>query len=152
MAGVSAAIPFVAAIVFLVLSPQLVARVKNAIRAQVSRDRDNLAIPRDAPVQPPLSLPAIDDYIEYAADAIQIFPVILLPVLGAVFEISKDSGSALSLIYLSVAIFVAIGMEVWVLNQSTSDYVSRKFWHFSMVAWVAFASNLAGLAIVWPFS
>ncbi|MGJ0385394.1 hypothetical protein [Paenarthrobacter nicotinovorans] len=152
MAGLSAAIPFVAAIAFILISPQLVAKVKKTIRAQVSRDRDSLAIPRDALEQPPLSLSAVNDHIDYAADAIQIFPVILLPVFGAVFESSKNGGSSAGSIYLCIAVLAAISLEAWVLNKSTADYVSRKFLRVSVVAWVALASNLAGLAIVWTSS
>lgn len=144
----SAVFPFLAAIAFVALSPQLVARVKRAIRTQISEDRARLGIQPDTYVQPQLSPKEIDEYLDYTADAIQILPVSLLPVLGAVFAISKDSTSVPNLLYLGVAVIVAIVLDVLVLNRSTSDYVSRKRWGYSIVAWVAFLSNIAGLFVV----
>jgi hypothetical protein len=111
-------------------------------------DDQKLAVQQTPGRDPLLYTATVDEYVEYAADSVQIIPLSLLPVLGAVFAVSKDTSSVLCLSYLCGAIFVAVALDVIVLNKSTPDYVSRKLWGYSIVAWVAFASNVAGLAVV----
>lgn len=144
----AASSPILVAILFIVISPLLVARVKRTVQAQIAADREKLGIPQGSPVQPPLTPAVIGDYIDYAADAIQIFPVTLLPIIGAVFAVSKHAVSMWAVALICFVFVVALALEVYVLVMSTSDYVSRRFLRLSVVAWVALISNIIGLVIV----
>jgi hypothetical protein len=70
----AAAVPFVAAIAVLLICPLLAAKVKATIRGQIADDANNLDVPRKM-IPPHLTPECIDDYIEYAADAVQILPL-----------------------------------------------------------------------------
>lgn len=148
MEVLAATSPILVAILFIVISPLLVARVKRTVQAQISADAEKLGIPQGVTVQLPLTPTAIDDYIDYAADAIQILPVTLLPIIGAVFAVSKHTVSMWAFAFICFVFVVALALEVYILVTSTSDYVSRRFLRFSVVAWVALISNIIGLVIV----
>ena len=140
--------PFIAGIVFLLIAPMLVTRVKKTVQAQITEDRDRLGIAPKEAVQPHLSPKVINDYIEYASDAIQIIPATLLPVVGVVFTLSNNGPSSWPLGLLLFVVLLALTLDVVVAISSPADYVSRKlFGHYSIAALVALVSNVLGLVI-----
>lgn len=150
MAPLATASPFIGAILFILISPMLVTRVKKTVQAQILEDKERLRIPRDAEVPPPLTPKAVNEYIEYATDAIQILPATLLPVIGAIFTVSNNGASELTigLLCLMFLVFLAaVAMDLGVTISSTADYVSRKFHGYSIAALVALASNVLGLVV-----
>jgi hypothetical protein len=143
----AAAVPFVAAIALFLISPLLVAKVKVAIIGQVAEEAGKLSVPEEQ-VPPHLTRECIDAYIEYAADAVQIIPLTLLPVTGAVFAIAAHVPSAIALGYLGIAVLAAVAVEAWVLSRAAGRYVALRFLCYSVVTAIGIASNLLGLAMI----
>ncbi|YCK83037.1 hypothetical protein M1D89_07340 [Arthrobacter sp. D3-18] len=148
MSWIATACPFIVAIFFILIAPKIVTRVSKTIQGQITQDRDRWNVSPDAEVPPHLSPKAINDYIEYAADAVQIFPATLLPIVGAVFTISNNGATWLNMSLLILVVLLAIGLDVMVATRSTADYVSRRKYGYSVGAIVALLSNLLGLIVV----
>lgn len=147
-APLTAAVPFLAAIAFFLISPLLTAKIKTAVSGQIAEEANGLNIPEDG-VPPHLNRESVDAYIEYAMDAVQIIPLTLLPVTGGVFAIAAHVPSPIALGYLSIAILAAVVVEAWVLSQPAGKYVSRRFIrYYSVVTATGIASNLLGLAMI----
>lgn len=147
MASFATMIPFIAGILFVLISPLLVTKVKRTVQAQIREDQEKLGILPGKNVQPPLAPRVIDDYIEYAADAVQVVPVTLLPVLGAIFTVSSYGASVITLSLLFFVVVAAIALDLYVTNSTTPDYVSRKLYGYSLVSVVALCSNALGLFV-----
>lgn len=143
----AAAVPFVAAIAVLLIYPLLAAKIKAIIHGQIADVANSLKVSRDE-IPPHLKSECIGDYIEYAADAVQILPLTLLPVTGAVFAIAADIPSAIALGYLSIVILAAVAVEAWILSQAAERYVARDRLGYSVTTVVGIASNLLGLAMI----
>ncbi|MGH3867898.1 MAG: hypothetical protein ACRDQ4_17585 [Pseudonocardiaceae bacterium] len=143
----AAAVPFVAAIAILLIYPLLAEKIKAVIRGQITEDANSLNVPMD---RIPLRLisECIGDYIEYAADAVQVFPLTLLPVSGAIFAIAANIPSAIALGYLGVVILAAVAVEAWILSQTAARYVARDRLGYSVTTVVGIMSNLLGLAMI----
>jgi len=141
----AAAFPFVSAIAFLLVSPWLVAQVKTVVSGQIAEDALRLSVSED---MVHLTHEEIDGYIEYAADAVQIFPLALLPVTGAVFAISSHVPNEIALGYLGVAVLVAIVAYAWVLSQPAGRYIGRSRFGYSVVTAIGIASNILGLVMI----
>lgn len=141
------ACPFIAGILFVLVSPLLVTRVKRSVQAQIRQDREHLGISFDTDVPPPLAPKVINDYIEYAVDGVQIIPITLLPVIGAVFTVSTNGATMPTLILLCSMVLIAVVLDLVVTNSSTADYASRKFYGYSIAALVALCSNVIGMIV-----
>jgi hypothetical protein len=85
--AVSAAVPFVAAIALFLISPLLTLKVKTAVLYQIDGSARDHRVPEDM-IPHPRRRVALDAYLEYAMDAVQIVPLTLLPVTGGVFAIA----------------------------------------------------------------
>lgn len=143
----AAAVPFVAAIALFLISPLLVAKVKAAVRGQIAEDAGDVGVPEDK-IPPHLTRESIEGYIEYAADLVQILPLTLLPVTGAVFAIAAHVPSTIALGYLGVAVLAAVAAESWVLAQAAGRYVARRLFRYSVATVIGISSNLLGLAMI----
>jgi hypothetical protein len=144
----AATVPFLAAIALFLISPLLTAKVKVAVLNQIADEAWHLNVPEDK-TPPQLTRKDVEDYIEYAMDAVQIVPLTLLPVTGGVFAIAAHVPSPIALGYLSIAIFAAVAVEAWVLSQPAGIYVShRLIKYYSVVTATGIASNLLGLAMI----
>jgi len=149
--------PFVVAFLLLLASPLLTRKVQNFVVAQISRDteaylknypadqRDNIL--REIP--PPLKVPDICDHLGYMADAVQIFPYGLLPVVGGLFAIVSSISTAVALVIFIASIVVMLVLDSWTLAGSTSSYAARNFFGYTPVICVGLVGNaLAILAIM----
>jgi hypothetical protein len=149
----SAAVPFLAAIVLLLISPLLTAKVKTAVLDQIDKSAYEHDVTEDM-IPPSRGRDSLDAYVEYAIEAVQIIPLALLPVAGAVFFIAADVRSEIALGYLALgylvfAIVAAVAVESWVLSQPAGKYVScRPIKNYSVVAFTGIVSNLLGLAMI----
>lgn len=148
LALVGSVSPFAAAIALALISPLLNAKVKRIVMGQIAADSERHGVGSDAPVPPHLGPDEIGDYVEYAADAVQVLPLTLLPAIGAVFAISKNQASVLSLVFIGVIMITAVTLDAWVLSRSTADYVSIKFGQYSVIALASLAINVAGILLV----
>ncbi len=144
----AAALPFAIAVVFYLLSPLLTAKVKTVLEGQVVRDASLYGQTAGTAVPPQLRPEMIKDYVEYVADAVQIIPATMLPVVGAIFTISSKLAVNLGLIILVSAVVLAITMDAIVLSRAAADYVSRKWHGYSPINLVGIIVNLLGLSLV----
>lgn len=144
----AATVPFLAAIVLLLISPLLTAQVKTVVLGQIDKSAREHGVTEDM-IPPSRGRDSLDAYIEYAIDAVQIIPLSLLPVTGAVFAIAAHVPSAIALGYLSIAILVAVVVDAWVLSRLAGKYVAKRLVkYYSIVTATGIASNLLGLAMI----
>ena len=147
-----ATLPFAIAVVFYLLSPLLTAKVQTVLEGQVARDASLYGSTAGSTAPPQLRPEMIKDYVEYVADAVQIIPATMLPVLGAIFAISSKLAVNLGLIILVFAVVLAVTMDAVVLSRAAADYVSRKWRGYSLVNGVGVIVNLLGLGLVLAFA
>lgn len=150
---VSAILPIGAAILFLLFSPLLTSKVVNAVDGWIAKDAVAYGAIPEAEVPPHLTKQAIVDYVEYAADAVQIVPATLLPVVGAIVAVTSEQSSSLAAVAILVGfIAAAVGLDAWVLSRAPQDYVSRKLrGGYSIVSLIAIACNVVGIIIIGVF-
>jgi hypothetical protein len=99
-----------------------------------------------------LTTESIDDYIDFAVDAVQVFPVFLLPIVGAIYAFSTSTPAGVSITLLLAAVVLAVGMNAWVTSSSPADYVSRKWHGYSLITLVSMLFNGVALVLVLVFS
>jgi hypothetical protein len=144
--GVAA--PFVLAIILYLIAPFLTARVKTVLRRQVQEDARRHGVTAHTSVPGYLRPEMIDDYVEFVADAVQIIPATLLPVLGAVLAIAAKVAAPISILILVFAIIVAVVIDALVLSRAAADYVSRKWHGYSIVASFGIVINICCIALI----
>ncbi|WP_433472587.1 hypothetical protein ACQPZP_27365 [Spirillospora sp. CA-142024] len=141
--------PFAAAILLYLTSPYLALQAKRILVGQIAESRVRTRSPTD-PADTPyyLAEPAIEDYVEYAADFVQIASAALLPIVGAVFSLSQGVDPMFPLGFLTVVAVCSIGLVAWVASQDAAVYVSRKWFGYSVVSAVGMMTNAIGLVMV----
>lgn len=144
----SAALPFAAALVFLLISPLLVAKVKRILSGQIALDSARFGVTPDTQVPAHLKPECIDDYVEYVSDAVQILPLTLLPVSGTLLAIASRIPTLASVAILAMVTIGAIAAEAWILASTTPDYLSKKKFGYSVATAIGGFVNLVGLVIV----
>jgi len=145
------ALPIAAGLALLLLSPLFTAKVKRLLAGQIAMDSESYAVNKSTRLPPHLTPPGIGDYVEYAADVVQIVPLTFLPVFGAIFAISSDISQVLALAILGFTVIIAVAIDAWLASCSAVDYVSRKRFGYSPVIGVAIISNALSLAAVLMF-
>jgi hypothetical protein len=141
------AAPYAVAIVLYLMAPRLTGLVKFAVSAAIAKGRAGLADVRETEIPYYLMPEMIDDYVEYATDVAQVFPALLLPIVGAVYGFSGGIPAPVSVTFLLVACLAAIAMMAWLISLPPSDYVSRKWSGYSLLTVAGIALNLAGMAL-----
>jgi hypothetical protein len=104
------------------------------------------AVPPDAPPE------NIEDYVDFAADSVQVWPLALLPVTGAVFAIAGRIASQAALTILVGTVIITVVLDVWMLTRAPQEYASRKFLGLTIAPWVGIAGNAASIALLLIFS
>src|SRR4051812_19756727 len=87
----AAILPFIIVIIFFLIAPLLTRKVTRVVRDQIERDLaiyiDAQTAVRQAEIRRSrpgvLSSRSLGDYLGYAADAVQVFPYTVLPIVGA---------------------------------------------------------------------
>lgn len=140
--------PFVLAMALYLIGPFLTARVKTVLQRQLAEDarRHSAAVNISVPAY--LRPEMIYDYVEYVADAVQIIPATLLPVLGAVLAIAAKIAVPISVLILVFAIIVAVAMDALVLSRVTADYMSRKWHGYSIVSGLGILVNIFCIVLI----
>jgi hypothetical protein len=141
------AAPYGVAIILYLISPLLTGLVIFVVRASMNNGRVGLPDVDDAQIPYYLMPEVIEDYVEYATDAAQVIPVLLLPFVGAVYGFSGGVPAPESVTFLIAVFLVAIAMLAWMLKKSPSDYVSRKWHSYSILTLTGIALNLAGMTL-----
>lgn len=144
--------PFTAAIMFYAIAPLLGRQVKAAIQRVMASERQHgdEVPPGTIPIY--LAPESIEDYIDFAVDAVQVYPVFLLPIVGAIYAFSASTPAGLSVTLLLAAVVLAVGMNAWVTSSSPVDYVSRRWHGYSVITLIGMAFNAVALVLVLALS
>jgi hypothetical protein len=140
------ALPIIAALALLLLSPLFTEKAKRLLAGQIAMDSVSYRVDTSTDVPPHLTPKVISDYVEYAADMVQIIPLTFLPAFGAIFAIFSNVSHALAIAVLGFAVIVAVAMDTWLITRSAADYVSRKRFGYS----VTLASQLSAMQLALP--
>lgn len=144
--------PFTVAIMLYTVAPFLGMQVKAAVRHVIASGLRHVGDVRAEDIPYYLSAESIDDYIDFAVDAVQVFPVFLLPIVGAIYAFSTATPAAVSVTLLLAAVVLAVGMNAWVTSSSPADYVSRKWHGYSLITLIGILFNAIALILVLLFS
>jgi hypothetical protein len=144
--------PFTAAIMFYAITPLLGMQVKAAIRRVIASGLRHVGEVREEDVPYYLTAESIDDYIDFAVDAVQVFPVFLLPLVGAIYAFSTSTPTGVTVTLLLAAVVLAIAMNAWVTSSSPADYVSRRWHGYSLITLIGMLFNIIALVLVLVFS
>lgn len=139
--------PFLAAILLYSVSPLLCRQVKRTIHAEIAEGRLHVNPAKEEDIPFYLAPPSISDYVEYAFDAVQVFPTLLLPVVGAIFGFSNGVTPVASVGFLVFVCILAAAMSAWITSKPSSEYVSRKWLGYSIMAIIGVVVNIAGIAL-----
>ena len=96
--------PFVVAIMFYAVAPLLCLQTKAAIRRVIESGAKHVGSPRDDNTPYYLTAESIDDYLDFAMDAVQVFPAFLLPIVGSIYTFSSSTPAGLSVCLLLAAV------------------------------------------------
>jgi hypothetical protein len=140
--------PFIAAIMFYAISPLLCLQTKSAVRRVIESGAKHVGSPQDGNIPYYLTVESIDDYIDFAMDAVQVFPAFLLPIVGSIYTFSSATPSGLSVCLLLASFVLAIGMSAWITSTAPADYVSRKWRGYSLISIFGVAFNAAAISFV----
>lgn len=144
--------PFAAAVLIYSIAPLLSKQVKSAVRSAISEGRLHVNMVTEDDIPYYLAPPTIEDYVEYAMDAVQVFPTCLLPIVGAVYAFGNGLPTEVSVSILILTMVAAIAMSAWIMSRSASDYVSRKMYGYSIISLLGVAINIAGILLVLIFA
>jgi hypothetical protein len=140
--------PFTAAIMFYAITPLLGRQVKAAVQRVIASGLRHVGEVREEDIPYYLSADSIDEYVDFAADAVQVFPVFLLPIVGAIYAFSSSTPAGVSVTLLLAAVVLAIGMNAWITSSSPTDYVSRKWHGYSPITLIGMLFNIVALILV----
>lgn len=144
--------PFAAAIMLYAIAPFLAVQVKSAVQRVIAAGHRHVGEVREDEIPYYLSAESIDDYVDFAIDAVQIFPAFLLPIVGSVYAFSTATPTGVCITMLLVAVILAIGVNAWVLSSAPADYVSRKWHGYSLITIIGIVFNGIAMALVLAFS
>lgn len=145
------AAPYVAAVLVYLLGPSLSELARKSISGEIDRARVASSLPDEEQVPYYLAETVILDYVEYATDLAQVIPVVLLPILGALYGFSSIP-APVAISILVVVFLVAIGMLAQMLIRLPVKYVSRKWRGFSVLTLTGIALNLVAMALTLSLS
>jgi hypothetical protein len=148
------AAPYLVAVGVYLLAPLLSKLVGFKISAAI--DRARLAVREDGgemegKVPYYLSGEMISIYVDYAADAAQVIPVILLPIVGAVYGFTSVP-TPVAVSFLVGTFLIAIAMLAWMLILPPANYRSRKRRGFSILMIFGIMLNLIGMSLALSLS
>jgi hypothetical protein len=148
MARLAAPAPFIAAILFYLVTPLIARQVQRALRGELAeggRHAPNL----DTHFIPYyLTQSAISDYLEFATDAVQVIPAVLLPVVGAIYALGNGVPPVISISFLVAVCLAAFALNAWMFGHSASDYASKKWYGYSVMTLTGVSINIIGLLII----
>lgn len=141
------AAPYAIAIILYLLAPLQSGLVRFAISSAIDRARADVQGADNKQIPYYLMPEMIANYVDYATDAAQVIPALLLPIVGAVYGLSSGVPAPISVTFLIIATLVAFGMLTWLIKTPPSAYVSRKWSGYSTLIVAGIILNLAGLSL-----
>lgn len=146
------AAPYAFAIFLYLIAPLLMGFARLSVSAALDRGRANDPNVNWQEVPDFLMPETIGLYVEYASDAAQAIPAVLLPIVGAVYGFSSGVPAPLALTFLIIAFIAAITMLSWMIGILPAVYVSRKRFGYSILTIAGIVLNLAGMSLALAFS
>jgi hypothetical protein len=146
------AAPYAVAVILYLLAPLQSGLVRFAIASAIDRARAGMTDVDNDEIPYYLMPEMIADYVDYAADAAQVVPALLLPIVGAVYGLSGGVPAPVAVTFLVVAAIAALAMLTWLIKTTPSSYVSHKWSGYSVLTIAGIILNLAGLSITLALS
>jgi hypothetical protein len=146
------AAPFAAAILIYLIFPLLSRQVQSVVNGAISEGRVHAGPIMEDNIPYYLAPPSIEDYVEYAMDAVQVFPTFLLPIVGSIYTFSNGVPREISVTILILVVVVMIAMSAWIMSQSPSNYVSRKWLGYSIITLFGVIVNIASMTLTLLFA
>jgi hypothetical protein len=144
--------PFAAAIMLYAVAPLLGMQAKSAVKRVVASGLRHVGEVDEDQVPYYFSAESIDDYLDFAIDAVQIFPAFLLPIVGSIYAFSSATSAGVSVTLLLAAVVLAVGVNAWVTSSSPAEYVSRKWHGYSLITLIGITFNCVAIVLVLSFS
>jgi hypothetical protein len=145
------AAPYAAAILVYLLGPTFSRLARHSISGAIDNARVTSGLPDEKAVPYYLASGMILDYVEYATDLAQVVPVILLPIIGALYSFSSIP-VPVAVSILVVVFLIAIGMLGQMVTRLPAKYVSRKWHGFPVLTLAGIALNLVAMALTLSLS
>lgn len=117
--------PFVLAVVMAAIAPDLSGAVRDRVTA-VLREADT-RVAASSPGPPHASVEYVGDYVEYAADAAQAIPSLLLPLVGAVLFLHGNPLTVSTVLLLVLVAPTCLYTFLKVLRTDPLTYVAHKY-------------------------
>ena len=146
-----AILPFGLAICFIALSPLFTRRAKKYIEGQIREDAAKAGRNPDN-FPPEVAVGTVKDYIDLAADSVQLWPLTLLPLTGALFAITGNIASNAALTILVGIVIITIALDAWMLTRAPQEYASRRLARLSIASVIQIIGNVLSIALLWIFS
>jgi hypothetical protein len=108
-------------------------RAKRYVMGQIRRDalqarRD----PNDYAAE--VALGNIEDYVDFAADPVQVWPLASLPVTDAEFAITGRIASQASPTILVGTVIITVVLDAWISTRAPHEYASHEFLGLTIAA------------------
>lgn len=144
--------PFIAAIMFYAIAPLLANHTKVTVRRVIDSGQRHVGGSYEDKIPFNLAAESIEDYVDFAMDAVQVLPAFLLPIVGSVYTFSTATPTGLSVTLLLAAVVIAMGLSAWIMSTAPANYASRKWHGYSVVTLVGSVFNAVAIALVLGFS
>jgi hypothetical protein len=145
------AAPYAFAILLYLIGPLLTGLVQLSVSSVINQGRANDPNVNWQEVPDYLMPTTIGQYVEYATDAAQVIPALLLPIVGAVYGFSSGIPAPVGVTFLIIAFIAAIGMLAWLTRALPAVYVSHKRFGYSILSIAGIALNLIGMSLALAF-
>lgn len=119
--------PFALAVFMAALAPDLSGAVRDRVTGVVREA--GTRVKAGSPGPPHTSAEYVGDYVEYAADAAQTVPSLLLPLVGAFLVLQGNPLTVSTILLLVLVVPGCLYIFLRVLRTDPLTYVARKYLH-----------------------
>ena len=142
------AVPFLLATVYYLFTPVLSALTEDRIKQYFANALLQWRGPQGAATPDHLSPASVARICDWAADAPQLVPTILLPLAGVLFAVAASRDIAVAIAAVT-SIIVSVG-ALWIYHQNPIRYSARRFimGRYTIVASLGIVLNLVATAAV----
>jgi uncharacterized protein YjeT (DUF2065 family) len=128
------------------MSPLLTRKAKKEVVAWIGVGAKFSLVP-EVDLPPHVAIKHIEEYVEYAADIVQIVPAVTLTMVSAIVLVPSNISPAWGAGVLVLAVLLIFALEGFVLSMSPERYLSLKKAGLSVVSMAGIAINVVGLVV-----
>jgi hypothetical protein len=141
--------PFIFGLFLSAIAPELSRAARSRIEAVITKE-SAAAATNPADIPPYLRTEYIGDYVEYAADAAQAVPFLLLPFVGAVMALRDSSRVVTTILLIIVVVPATIYALLKVINADPVRYIAQRRWwgRYTFLPLLSMAVNALAIALV----